>query len=115
MNPPASEGDSFTNFITYWMASIFHTLFGRRFHAGKIVDEEAGLRSYSDMRLSKASNLIAVVVASVLPVLTIFVLNAVNSTKARIRWTVLFTGVFASMLAMFSSATRAEIIAVTAT
>jgi hypothetical protein len=115
INPPTSEGDSFTHFITYRMASIFDRLLGRRFHAGKIVDEEAGLRSYSDSRLDKASNMIAVIVASTLPVLTIFVLNSVNSTTDRIGWTVLFTAVFAAILALFSSAKRAELFAATAT
>ncbi|KAK4152753.1 hypothetical protein C8A00DRAFT_34536 [Chaetomidium leptoderma] len=115
MNPPISEGDTFTSFITYRMASIFDRLLGRRFQAGKIVDEEAGLRSYSDSKLGKASNVIAAIVASTLPVLTIFVLNSVNSTTARIGWTVLFTAVFAGILALFSSAKRAELFAATAT
>ncbi|KAK4038339.1 hypothetical protein C8A01DRAFT_17571 [Parachaetomium inaequale] len=115
MNPPVSEGDTFTDFITYRMASIFNRLPGRWFRTGKIVDEEAGLRSYSDSKLDKTSNVIAVIVASTLPVLTIFVLNSVGSTTARIGWAVLFTAVFAGILGLFSSAKRAELFAATAT
>jgi hypothetical protein len=65
--------------------------------------------------MDKASNMIAVIVASTLPVLTIFVLNSVDSTTDRIGWTVFFTAVFAAILALFSSAKRAELFAATAT
>jgi hypothetical protein len=115
MHTPISEGDTFTNFITYRMASIFHCIIGRQFEAGKIIDEEAGLTSYTDSRLTKASNLIAIIVSSTLPVLTIFVLNALQSTTIRLGLTVLFTALFSILLALFSSAKRAEIFAATAT
>jgi hypothetical protein len=115
VDPPLSEGDAFSHIIIYRMASLFHRILGRRLQAGRIIDEEAQLRSYSDSKLDKASNVIAVIVASTMPVLTIFVLNSVQSTTARIGWTVLFTALFAGFLALFSSAERAGLFAATAT
>ncbi|KAH6887024.1 hypothetical protein B0T10DRAFT_607821 [Thelonectria olida] len=66
-------------------------------------------------RLTKASNLIAIIVSSTLPVLTIFVLNTLKSTTIRLGLTVLFTALFSILLAFFSLAKRAEIFAATAT
>jgi hypothetical protein len=115
MRPSVSEGDIFTNFITNQVASIFDHLCGSWLKAGKVIDKEAGLVSYSDSRLAKARTLFAVVVAASLPILTIFVLNSVHSTTARIGWAVLFTALFAGVLALFSAAKRAELFAATAT
>jgi hypothetical protein len=78
VNLPLPEGDAFSHFIIYRMASLFHRLLGRRLQAGRIIDEVAQLRSCSDSKLDKASNVIAVIVASTMPVLTIFVLNSVQ-------------------------------------
>ncbi|KAK3899289.1 hypothetical protein C8A05DRAFT_46597 [Staphylotrichum tortipilum] len=115
VNPPTAEADIFTEVITDWLASILRRLFGRRFHGGKIVDEEAGLRSCSDTRFSKASNVIAVIVAGILPVLTIFILNSVKRTTVRIGLTLLFATIFAVVLALCTSVKPGEIFAATAT
>ncbi|KAM7215142.1 hypothetical protein V8F06_009460 [Rhypophila decipiens] len=122
VNRPSPENDPFTSFLTYRIAHLFHRLCGGRRSGirpnkrfGKLVDEEAQLRSYSDSKLQKTSQIISVVVSSTLPVLTIFVLNTLDTTTKRLGLTVLFTGVFGLLLAFFSSAKRAEIFAATAT
>jgi len=94
---------------------VFHFLCGERFQVGKIIDEESGLMRYEDSRLDRASSVIAIILASIIPVLTIFALNAIKTTDARIGMIVVFTAVFATVLAVFSSAKRAEIFAATAT
>ncbi|KAM7188458.1 hypothetical protein V8F33_010608 [Rhypophila sp. PSN 637] len=122
MNRPSPENDPFTSFLTYRIAYLFHRLCGGRRSGirsdkrfGKLVDEEAQLRSYSNSKLQKTSQIISVVVSSTLPVVTIFVLNSLDTTTKRLGLTVLFTGVFGILLAFFSSAKRAEIFAATAT
>ncbi|KAK4210640.1 hypothetical protein QBC37DRAFT_474901 [Rhypophila decipiens] len=122
VNRPSPENNPFTSFLTYRIAHLFHRLCGGRRSGirshkrfGKLVDEEAQLRSYSDSKLQKTSQIISVVVSSTLPVLTIFVLNTLDTTTKRLGLTVLFTGVFGLLLAFFSSAKRAEIFAATAT
>ncbi|KAM5341925.1 hypothetical protein ACJ41O_014956 [Fusarium nematophilum] len=111
----AEDSDLFTHMIMNVMAKLFHFLCGERFKAGTIVDVESGLTSYSDSSLVTASNVIALVICSALPVVTIFVLNILDTTTKRIGFTVLFTTVFAITLALFSSAKRVEIFAATAT
>ncbi|KAF4449021.1 hypothetical protein F53441_7671 [Fusarium austroafricanum] len=112
---PIEDSDPFTKFIMEVLVSIFHPLFGERMKVGKVVDVESGLISYSDSKIVLASNLFAVVVSSALPVLTIFVLNYLKTTTARIGFTVLFTVIFAVILQCFSNAKRIEIFAATAT
>ncbi|RFN44795.1 hypothetical protein FIE12Z_10989 [Fusarium flagelliforme] len=111
----AEDSDPFTKFIMVVMARVFHRIFSQKIKTGRIVDVESGLTSYSDSKLIKASNLVAVMVSSALPVLTIFVLNTLPSTTLRLGLTVLFTVVFAVVLELFTSAKRIEIFAATAT
>lgn len=81
----------------------------------KKLDPESQLSYYEDSKLDLASSLISVIISSTLPVLTIFVLNATETTAARIGFTVLFTAVFSILLVLFTSAKRVEIFAATAT
>ncbi|KAI1070475.1 hypothetical protein LB507_006734 [Fusarium sp. FIESC RH6] len=115
LHQPAQDSDPFTRFIMGVMARVFHRIFSHKVKTGRVVDLESGLTSYSDSNLIKASNLIAVMVSSALPVLTIFVLNTLPSTTLRLGLTVLFTVVFAVVLEIFTSAKRIEIFAATAT
>ena len=115
IKPAISENDVFTAFLRDVLVGIFHKLCGERMKAGRVIDEESGLMTYEDPRIDKASSIITVIIASVLPVLTIFALDSFKSPKGRIGLIVLFTGVFAAVLAIFSSAKRAEIFAATAT
>ncbi|KAH6630608.1 hypothetical protein B0J18DRAFT_421686 [Chaetomium sp. MPI-SDFR-AT-0129] len=115
VGPPPPEKDIFSSFLRGVLLQIFHFLCGERFKIGRVVDEESGIRSYDDSRIDKASSMITVILASVLPVLAIFVLNSLSTTNARIGTIVGFTAAFATILAVFSSAKRAEIFAATAT
>ncbi len=115
VGPPVPERDVFTTLLRGALLDAFHFLLGERLKAGRIVDEEAGLVSYDDSRLDRASSIIAAILSSVVPVLTIFALNAVQTIEARIGMIVIFTGLFSAMLAIFSSAKRIEIFAATST
>ena len=115
VGPPAPEKDIFSSFLRGALLVAFHTLCGTRFKVGRVVDEESGMVTYQDSRLDKASSMITVILASVLPVLAIFALNALKTMNARIGMIVLFTAAFAAILAIFSSAKRADIFAATAT
>jgi VIT1/CCC1 family predicted Fe2+/Mn2+ transporter len=80
---------------------IYHRLLGQDLKTGQIVDEATGHTSYSNSRINKASNVITTVLASLFPVLTIYVLNQLPSTNLRIGITAAFTAVFAFMIAIF--------------
>ncbi|KAI3390439.1 hypothetical protein diail_9645 [Diaporthe ilicicola] len=116
----SAQDDSyvFSRFMAQVVARIFHRFVGEKMKIGTVIDEEASLVSYSDSKLSRASNVVALVMSSVLPVMTIFVLNTVNTTNQRIGLTMLFTAVFAALLGTFlsfSNAKTVEIFGATAT
>lgn len=79
------------------------------------MDLESGLKSYDESRLHVVGTVVATILSSMLPVVSIFVLYVLESTYARLGMTVAFTGCFAAILAIFSSARRVEIFAATAT
>ncbi|KAK3346484.1 hypothetical protein B0T25DRAFT_552116 [Lasiosphaeria hispida] len=109
-----TETDVFTALIRRIIVMVFPWfLRGRK--AKAIIEQSSGLRRYDDDRVNAASNIISLVISSVLPILAIFVLNSRQSTTERFGFTVLFTALFALALGFFSSAKRAEIFAATAT
>lgn len=108
-----SENDVFTRFIKSVMSLFFHRLIGQRLPNQYAIDVEAGISSYDEDTLEGTSNLIAVAISSIMPVLTIFALNALNTTNARLGLTVMFTAVFAGLLVLFSTASRAEVFGAT--
>ncbi|KAE9372811.1 hypothetical protein N431DRAFT_339092 [Stipitochalara longipes BDJ] len=117
LNPKqySNESDVFTRLIENIIVGPYHKYIGHRLQTGKVLDEETGSRSYDSEKINTASNVIATVLSAILPVLTIFVLNLLETTNQRIGLTVLFTAVFALMLVTFSSTRRVEIFAATAT
>ncbi|KAH7121593.1 hypothetical protein EDB81DRAFT_861508 [Dactylonectria macrodidyma] len=115
INPPLPENDAFTSLLRSVLLDIFHFLCGERFKVGRVIDEESGLVRYNDSHINKASSMIVIILSSVIPVSTIFALNAIQKTEGRIAMIVVFTGLFAAVLAFFSTAKRVEIFAATAT
>ncbi|KAI0116268.1 hypothetical protein GGR51DRAFT_500833 [Nemania sp. FL0031] len=109
------EDDFLTKLVSNVLLLMFHRLFGYRWKMGKIIDQKSGLTSYSDTKISKIGSIFAATLSSALPVLSIFVLDRLHSTTIRIGVTLVFTTVFALVLAAFSSAKRVEIFAATAT
>ena len=109
------ETDAFTEMMQNIIVGPYHRLIGHRLKAGKVLDSETGDMSYDERNIDKASTMITTILSSMFPVLTIFVLNILHSTNARIGLTALFTSVFALALARFSSARRIEIFAATST
>lgn len=109
------ETDAFTEMMQNVLVGPYHRLIGHRLKTGKVVDSETGGVSYDKRKIDGASTMIATLLSTMFPVLTIFVLNVLQSTNARIGITALFTMVFALTLARFSSAKRVEIFAATST
>ena len=109
------ETDTFTEMMQSIIVGPYHRLIGHRLKTGKVVDPEVGGVSYDKRNIDRASTMIATILSTMFPVLTIFVLNILHSTNERIGLTALFTLVFALALARFSSAKRIEIFAATST
>ncbi|KAK3380610.1 hypothetical protein B0T24DRAFT_197557 [Lasiosphaeria ovina] len=115
LEPPSAKGDPFTKWLLNSAVRAFDRVLGRYIGCGVVVDDQTGDRSYSSDGVNRASNIIAAAVASALPVLAIYVLNGISSVERRIGATAGFTVAFAVLMGYFSSATRAEMIAATAT
>ncbi|KAK8097449.1 hypothetical protein PG984_016588 [Apiospora sp. TS-2023a] len=113
--PARAEPDFFTTLLSRHVVRLYHHLWGRRGPSKHIIDDESGLRCYDDSIINRVAAVATVIVASTLPVLTIYILNVLPTKELRIGVTAILTAVFAGMLAAFSSAKRAEIFAATAT
>jgi hypothetical protein len=109
------ENDLFTELIKSMAIRLYHRVWGERHGGGRVIDPESDLRSYDESKIIKASNIMATTLSFVLPVITIFALNQVQSTNLRIALAAVFTAIFAFILAFISTAKRAEIFTATAT
>ena len=115
LEPLNTKGDPFTKWLLNTVVRVYDRLLGRYIGSGQVIDKQTGDKSYSSDGVNRASNIITAVMASALPVLAIYALNAIDSTQARIGVTAAFTVAFAVLMGIFSSAKRSEMIAATAT
>lgn len=115
LNPNLPEDDIFTNTMMDFVIPQFHQRFGERLKLGQAMGAERGYVTYRDSTIVKFSNVLVTIIASILPPITILVLNALSTTTSRIMVTVAFTAAFATILVCLTSARRVEILAATAT
>ncbi|RYP61452.1 hypothetical protein DL771_010130 [Monosporascus sp. 5C6A] len=114
LNPALLDADPLTNTISYKLTKLYHRAIGKHFEGGKTF-RDFGVHSYSSSRIRRASSGILVIVASMMPVLTIFILNEISSTNARIGVTAAMTALFAFFMAVVSHGKKSEILVATAT
>ena len=115
VTPSRGEHDVFTKFVAWLLMCVGQRAFYTSRIAGRIVDVEAGMISFDDSKLTRAVTIVATVLSSTFPVLSILVLYLVKNTYGRIGIAAGFTAFFALFLASFTSARRVEIFAATAT
>lgn len=109
------EHDMFTKFTSWFVVSVLHRYCCLPSTVGRTVDAETGLISYDESKLIRAGTIVATVLSSTFPVLSILVLYVVKNTYCRIGIAAGSTALFSIFLASFSSARRVEIFAATAT
>ncbi|KAK3116672.1 hypothetical protein LTR53_002719 [Teratosphaeriaceae sp. CCFEE 6253] len=103
--------DPFTRFFTTRAMDWWHRIYSRF----KGPDGDLGEYVYAESAISKWIGGITMVVASALPTLSIVVLYFIRNEIWRLAFIVLFSGVFAAALAIFTEARRVEVFAATAT
>ena len=110
---PAPESDPFTKLATGILLPIYHKLVGQHIGSGDKWQDNTGYSytTYSSPKIHKVGTLITTVLASLLPILTIYILNLLDTTNKRIGLTAAFTAPFALAIATFSSAKRVELFA----
>ncbi|KAF4343572.1 hypothetical protein FBEOM_2481 [Fusarium beomiforme] len=111
LQSPNTEDDIFTRFLSVFLERILVYL-NERFSMGELF--EGGI-IVSSNAVQRVSRVFTTVIASMIPVLTILVLNVLSSTTIRIVVTLAFTAVFAAAISIFTNAKRVEIFAATAT
>ncbi|KAK4565360.1 hypothetical protein LTR86_003977 [Recurvomyces mirabilis] len=110
--PPAEE-ESLLPALAELPLNLIHCCLGSRGSRRRKPDEETGVFQYDDDGLRRLNKLITTTIASLLPVVAIVVLYAVQGTWRRIYVTIGFTTCFGMALAM-TSAKISEIFAATA-
>ena len=115
LKPPNGESDPFTRYISNVLLEIYHHLVGQTVGTGQTLDTATGHTSYSSASISRVSNMITIILASILPVLSIHVLDQLSTVNQRVGVSAAFTTAFAFTTAVFSSARRVDIFLATAT
>ena len=126
-----TDGDVFTRWMGEIITPCFHRLIGYRIKvrlAKSLVllykllydfpqeqDELTKFYDYEDSKFNSAANLISIILSSLFPPASIFVLYYVKSTVIRLVLILVFSAVFTACLSIFTSAKRVEIFAATAT
>ena len=76
--------------------------------------QQTGFTVLSDNRVRRTTRVVAVVLASILPVLSIVILYYVHSTNIRIGLIIVFSTLFSAVVALVSDARNVEVMAATA-
>ena len=115
LKPPSAESDPFTRYMSNVLLDLYHHLVGQTVGTGQTLDTATGHTSYSSPSISRISNIITIILASILPVLSIYVLDQLSTVNQRIWVSAALTAAFAFTIAVFSSARRVDIFLATAT
>ncbi|TKA82585.1 hypothetical protein B0A55_01189 [Friedmanniomyces simplex] len=107
LNPEFGNQDPFTRFFTTTFMDWWHRVWSRF----RPADGDLGEYVYSERAMSRYMGAITMVVASALPTLSIVVLYFIQTELWRLVFIVLFSGVFAAALAIFTEARRVEVFA----
>jgi hypothetical protein len=130
LNPEFKEQDLFTKFFISNLVLWFHNVYSRfkvsiihqkphlthntDIHLQKPAsDSDFDEISYSEKTINRTMTAIVMIVASALPTSSIVALYFIQSSIWRLIFIVLFSGVFASALALFTECRRVEIFAAT--
>jgi hypothetical protein len=103
------EDDPFTCFLNGRLLDIHHRIWGHRKTTGP------GYRDYDVDKIDRISKIVASVIGSVLPTITILVLFFVSPMLNRIALMVIFTAIFSATLALFTNVTKVDIFIATST
>lgn len=115
LKPPNAESDPFTRYTSNVLLGLYHRLVGQTVGTGQTLWTATGHTSYSNASINRVSNIITTILASIMPVLNIYVLNQLSTVNQQIGVTAAFSAAFACTIALFSSARRVDIFLATAT
>lgn len=103
------DSDPFSTWLSTGLVGVFDRVWGNRRKHPISADPESGIVEYDNSRLSSISNAVSVTFASLVPTVSVLVLDYVCSTKVRLGLLILFTALFSAALAAFTTARKIEI------
>ncbi|PVH79058.1 hypothetical protein DL98DRAFT_633031 [Cadophora sp. DSE1049] len=108
---PSILGETFAQSISKHIFELYHRLIGSR---RKPSDEENGLHRYNDKRVHRIADITATLLASSMPLTSIFVLYSVHNMWVRLGMVAIFTMLLSLGMAVLTKARAVEIFAATA-
>ena len=105
---PDPNREAFSRFLTYKLGWLF--LSGK----DKQEARQKGFTVFSDHRVRRTTRVVAVVLSSILPVLSTVILYYVHSTNVHIGLIIVFSTLFSGVVALVSDARNVEVMAATA-
>ncbi|KAK4197119.1 hypothetical protein QBC40DRAFT_286026, partial [Triangularia verruculosa] len=109
-----SEEQSFTNSFTVGLVHLYHKFIGRHIHTADKREFLPNTIRYTNEGIFRVLKLLCTLVASLLPVLGIFVLNRIKTMESRIGAVAAFTALFSFSLSLLTSAHVKDVFAATA-
>lgn len=103
------DSDPFSTWLSTGLVGIFDRVWGNRRKNPILADPDSGIVEYDNSRLNSLSNAVSVTFASLVPTVSVLVLNYVCSTQTRLGLLILFTALFSAALATFTTAKKIEI------
>ena len=103
------DSDPFSTWLSTGLVGFFDRAWGNRRKNPIPVDPDSGIVEYDNSRLNVISNAVSVTFASLVPTVSVLILNQVGPTKIKLGLVVVFTAVFSAALAAFTSARKIEI------
>lgn len=103
------DSDPFSNWLSTGLVGFFDRVWANRRKSPITTDPDSGIVEYDNRRMNGISNAITVTFASLVPAISVVVLNYVTSQTIRLGLLVLFTALFSAALAVFTTARKIEI------
>ena len=103
------DSDPFSTWLSTRLVGLFDRVWGNRRKNPITVDPDSGIVEYDNSRLSSISSAVSVTFASLVPTVSVLILNEVGPTKIKLGLLVVFTATFSAALAAFTSARKIEI------
>ena len=105
---PDPHREAFSRFLANKLGRLFLS------SEEKQEERQKGFTSFSDHRVRTTTRVVAVVLSSILPVLSIVILYYVHSTNIHIGLIIVFSTLFSGVVALVSDARNVEVMAATA-
>ncbi|KAF3770485.1 hypothetical protein M406DRAFT_325929 [Cryphonectria parasitica EP155] len=111
---PQKPGDTISRWVKDSLFPLFHRYIGEKYKTPEAPEFGKGFYYYEESCIFRATNILTTVMASLLPLVSITVLFAIESNTVKLGVVMLFSACFSLALALMTTARRIEVFAATA-